>query len=244
LGKEKPVVTLPANPHAIGAEPAAAPPGERERALPREANGLYCAAAVRILVLDDDASVCRVVQAALAPAGFHVDVVSEAGQMEAALRGSSYHVVILDYVIPGLESEQILDWIRANQSDASLIVVTAYPSIDSALTCLRARTYDYVTKPFQIAHLKGIVTRCLEGRGLLRMSESALRESLGTAIRERRKALGLTLAQMAQRTGVSLGYLSQIELGKNSASIETLYRISLGLGIRMSELFQAIQPQT
>jgi transcriptional regulator with XRE-family HTH domain len=76
------------------------------------------------------------------------------------------------------------------------------------------------------------------------MSESALRESLGSAIREQRKALALTLAQMAARTGVSLGYLSQIELGKNSASIETLYRISLGLGIKMAELFQTIQPPT
>jgi transcriptional regulator with XRE-family HTH domain len=73
------------------------------------------------------------------------------------------------------------------------------------------------------------------------MSEQALRESLGSVIRERRKALGLTLAQMAQRTGVSLGYLSQIELGKNSASIETLYRISLGLGMKMAELFQSVQ---
>jgi transcriptional regulator with XRE-family HTH domain len=73
------------------------------------------------------------------------------------------------------------------------------------------------------------------------MSEEALRESLGAAIRERRKGLGLTLAQMAARTDVSLGYLSQIELGKNSASIETLYRICLALGIKMSELFQAVQ---
>ena len=40
---------------------------------------------------------------------------------------------------------------------------------------------------------------------------------------------------------MSLGYLSQIELGKNSASIETLYRISLGLRIRIADLFQSIQ---
>jgi DNA-binding XRE family transcriptional regulator len=135
----------------------------------------------------------------------------------------------------------MLEWVREYQSEASIIVVTAYPSIDSALNCLRARTYDYVTKPFQIAQLQRIVTRCLESKGLLRLSESALRESLGAAIRERRKGLGLTLAQMAQRTSVSLGYLSQIELGKNSASIETLYRISLGLGIKMSDLFQTVQ---
>ncbi len=215
---------------------------EEEQSHLPNSQGLYCAGEVRILVLDDDTSVCRVIQAAMAPNGFRVDVVSDPAQMEPALQARTYHIILLDYVIPSLESEQVLEWIRQYQPEASIIVVTAYPSIDSALNCLRARTYDYLTKPFQIAHLQRTVLRCLEGRGLLRMSEAALRESLGSAIRERRKSLGLTLAQMAQRTGVSLGYLSQIELGKNSASIETLYRISLGLGVRMSELFQAVQP--
>ena len=206
-----------------------------------DGGSLYCSGEVRILVVDDDESVCRVMQAALAPGDFKVDAISDPNLMEAGLRARQYHVVILDYCIPGLESKQVLEWVRQYQPDASIIVVTAYPSIDSALNCLRAGTYDYLTKPFQVTHLQKIVTRCLESKGLLRMSEAALRESLGNAIRERRKAMGLTLAQMAQRTGVSLGYLSQIELGKNSASIETLYRISLGLGMKMSELFQAVQ---
>ena len=214
-----------------------------DKPLPRDGEGLYCPHEVNILVLDDDEAICRVIQHALSPAGFRVEMHSDPTQVERAVRGQTYDVIILDYVIPGLESEQILDWIREYQPDASLIVVTAYPSIDSAISCLRASTVDYLTKPFPIAKLTNIVTRCLEGKGLLRLSEAALRESLGAAIRERRKGLGLTLAQMAQRTGVSLGYLSQIELGKNSASIETLYRVSLGLGIRMAELFQVIQPQ-
>jgi transcriptional regulator with XRE-family HTH domain len=92
-----------------------------------------------------------------------------------------------------------------------------------------------------VEQLREIVYRCLESKGLLRMTEDALKEALGAAIRERRKALGLTLANMSDRTGVSLGYLSQIELGKNSASIETLYRICLALGMKMSELFHAVQ---
>jgi CheY-like chemotaxis protein len=211
------------------------------RPLP-DVGGLYRAGEVRVLILDDDPSVCSLMHAALSSHGFRIDVVSDPSEMEAVLRGAPYHVIILDYVIPGLESVRMLDWLRECQSEASVIVVTAYPSMDSALSCLRARTYDYLTKPFQIAHLQRTVIRCLESKGLLRISEAALRESLGAAIRERRKALGLTLAQMAQRTGVSLGYLSQIELGKNSASIETLYRISLGLGMRISELFQTVQP--
>ena len=224
---------------ACDAPPDDGPDGRRP--LP-DVGGLYRSGEVRVLILDDDPSVCNLMHAALAPNGFKIDVVSDPAEMEAVLRGGPYHVVILDYVIPGLESGRMLDWLREFQPEASVIVVTAYPSVDSALNCLRARTYDYLTKPFQIAQLQRTVVRCLESKGLLRMSEAALRESLGAAIRERRKALGLTLAQMAQRTGVSLGYLSQIELGKNSASIETLYRISLGLGMRMSELFQTVQP--
>jgi DNA-binding response OmpR family regulator len=216
--------------------------GADAREGPREADRLYCAGEVRILIVDDDPSVCRVIQAALDHDGFVVDAVSDPDQVEARLSGPDYHLIILDYVIPGLQSEQVLEWLRRHQPEASIIVVTGYPSIDSALNCLRARTYDYLTKPFQVAHLQRVVMRCLESKGLLRLSEAALREGLGSAIRERRKAQGLTLAQMAQRTGVSLGYLSQIELGKNSASIETLYRISLGLGVRLADLFQAIQP--
>src|SRR5205085_1652318 len=147
-------------------------------------------------------------------------------QVEGRLKSQPYHVIVLDYVLPGLSTEEVLGWLRDYQPDASVIVVTAYPSVESALQCLRARTYDYVTKPFQVAHLQRLVMRCLESKGLVRLSEAALRECLGEAIRQRRKGLRLTLAQMARRTSISLGYLSQIELGKNSASIETLYRIS------------------
>jgi CheY-like chemotaxis protein/DNA-binding XRE family transcriptional regulator len=201
---------------------------------------MYCSSDVRILVLDDDESICRMIEAALSPT-FKVDVVYEPTQAANVLNARTYHIIILDYVLPGLEGGKVLEWLHETQPDASIIVVTAHPSIDSALHCLRARTYDYLTKPFQVAELQRVVQRCLEGRGLLRLSEEALRESLGAVIRERRKGLGLTLAQMAQRTGVSLGYLSQIELGKNSASIETLYRISLGLGMKMADLFQSVQ---
>jgi DNA-binding response OmpR family regulator len=237
------VVTLGLN-NGLQAPPEPSGAAANGRSQPKHQPRLHCAGEVRLLVLDDDASICRLIQAALAQGEFSVDAVSDPAAMEAQLRSRQYHLIILDYVIPGLESERVLHWVREHQPEASIIVVTAFPSIDSALHCLRAHTFDYLTKPFQVEHLQKTVTRCLEGRGLLRLSEEALREALGATIRERRKSLGLTLAQMAQRTNVSLGYLSQIELGKNSASIETLYRIALGLRVRVADLFQAIQPLT
>ena len=210
-------------------------------AAPAAPSRFYNAGDVRILVLDDDPAIGRLVQATFAGHDFNIDVVSEPALVDAQLRQQQYHVIILDYVLPGLDSAQVMQSVRELQSDASIIVITAYPSMDSALLCLRAHTYDYLTKPFQVEQLQRSVMRCLESRGLLRLSEEALRERLGAAIRERRKALGLTLAEMAKRTNVSLGYLSQIELGKNSASIETLYRIALGLRVRVADLFQAVQ---
>ncbi|MBY0526523.1 MAG: response regulator [Gemmataceae bacterium] len=207
----------------------------------RDPKRLQSSGEVRILILDDDVAIGDIIRRALSKNDFTVDVVSAASQMEAQLQAKPYHLIILDYVIPGLASEQVLGWVQKHQAEASIIVVTGYPSIDSALNCLRARTYDYLTKPFEIPKLVEVVTRCLESKGLLRMSEDALREALGAVIRERRKAQSLTLAELAKRTDVSLGYLSQIELGKNSASIETLYRISLGLGIKLADLFQTVQ---
>jgi DNA-binding response OmpR family regulator len=220
----------PTAPEVVGEQPA-----------PAEACRFYSPAEINILVLDDDPAIGRLVQAAFAPHEFHIDVVSEPALMHERLRRQQYQVIILDYVLPGLDSAQIIESVRELQTDASVIVITGYPSMDSALHCLRAHTYDYLTKPFQLEQLQRSVMRCLESRGLLRLSEEALREQLGTVIRERRKAMGLTLADMARRTGVSLGYLSQIELGKNSASIETLYRIALGLRVRVADLFQAVQ---
>jgi len=197
---------------------------------------------IRILIIDDDAATCGMIEVALSNRDFEIEACSDPTQVEATLsQRKQFHLIIMDYVLPGLESEQVFQWVREHQPEANIIVVTGYPSVDSALNCLRARTYDYLTKPFQINALRDITFRCLEAKGLLRMTEEALRESLGAAIRERRKALNFTLSKMSELTDVSLGYLSQIELGKNSASIETLYRICLALGIKMSDLFAAVQ---
>ncbi|MCS7014500.1 MAG: response regulator [Gemmatales bacterium] len=203
-------------------------------------NAWFCPQEVRILVADDDRAICQLIQQSLARPSFRIEVAHSAPEAREKLTGQSYHLIILDYVLPGWEANEALEYLRQHQPDASVIVITGYPSLEGVVSCLRARVYDYLTKPFEIQQLEKVVQRCLQAKGLLRMTEEALLERIGAFIRDRRKALGLTLAQMSERTGVSLGYLSQIELGKNSASIETLYRICLGFGIRMSELFAAI----
>ena len=111
---------------------------------------------IRILILDDDPATCSVIQAALSNRDFVIDVVSDPALVEATLaRPNNYHLIILDYVLPGLEADQVFTWIRDAQPDANVVVITGYPSVDSALNCLRARTYDYLTKPFQVDSVAG-----------------------------------------------------------------------------------------
>ena len=89
-----------------GSPTGIAPPAEQPQARRGEQGDLYCSSEARILVLDDDQAVCRVIQSALAQNSFTVDTVSDPAQVEATLRSRPYHIIILDYVLPGLESNQ------------------------------------------------------------------------------------------------------------------------------------------
>ena len=136
---------------------------------------------IRILILDDDPATCSVIQAALSNRDFQST--PSPTRCWSSRRPSRAHRLPPDR--PGLRPARAGSrarcsrWIRDGQPDANIVVVTGYPSVDSALNCLRARTYDYLTKPFQVDQLREIVFRCLESKGLLRMTEEALREALG-----------------------------------------------------------------
>lgn len=203
---------------------------------------MECTGALRILVVDDDDLICQMIKSALAHKDFKIKIARDAASIEAAIKQrSSYHLVVLDYVLPGLRSEDVLTWLHDYQPEASVIVITGFPTIEGAQNAIRARVHDYITKPFPLAQLRHTVMKCLHEKGLLRMTEQALRDAVGTAIRERRKAVDMTLAELSRRTGNAVAFLSQVELGKSSASVETLYKISLALGVQLADLFEFVQ---
>ena len=96
--------------------------------------------------------------------------------VESALASPTLPPMALDYVLPGLDTEQVFGWIRDHQPDANIVVVTGYPSMTESTAC--GQTCDYLTEPFQVEQLREIVYRCLETKGLLRMTEDALKEGL------------------------------------------------------------------
>ena len=151
-------------------------PNDSARPWPIENIGLYRSSEVRILVLDDDSAVCRVIQAALAPNDFKIDVISDPSLIEAlACSERPYHLIILDYVIPGLESEDVPHLgARSISRQSSLIVVTAYPIHRQPPLELPAKKRPHLRLPPHQAIPHRSVAEdgdalASEGRGLLRM---------------------------------------------------------------------------
>src|SRR5688572_9165965 len=177
-------------PHSPAAD-AAEVSGAAEEAAETFAERYHAASDIQILVLDDDQMICRLIRTALSHFDFTVQSASEARSIEKLVKKGPYQLVIMDYMIPGVQFEQLLDLVQQEQPNASVMVVTAFPTLDHALQCLRARIHDYLPKPFDVVTLNRTVLRCLESKGLLRLSEDALREMVGKAVRERRKALKL-----------------------------------------------------
>ena len=88
--------------------------------------------------------------------------------------------------------------------------------------------------------LTSVVKDAIREKGLLVDLETRLNTAIGTRIRERRHARPLTLKQLANRTGLSVSLISQIELGKSAASMSTLHKLSTALQTDMTYFFETV----
>lgn len=198
-------------------------------------------AGLRMLAVDDESTYVEIYSKYFGKRGFEVDVAVDLSSFERHLHARHHHVILLDYYLDDddVNGDILMRMVEQYDRDATVLVVTGRPSLDTAVVSLRQRAFDYLSKPVKIDELAEAVNRALEAKGLLRMSATVLQRKIGERIREGRKQKSLTLAQMAERTGLSVGFLSQIELGKNSASVETLYRIARALCMEPGDFFQA-----
>jgi DNA-binding NtrC family response regulator len=192
---------------------------------------------IRILVVDDEQDNCDYLKLVLTREGYEVVTTTDPTQTVEILRGSDFHLVILDMMMPQMSGTEVLDQIRKFDTDVAVIVATAYPTVDTAVASLKAQASDYVKKPMEPEQFITAVRNALQKKGLSQDPEADLHRAIGRVIRDARKTQELTLKQLARRTGLSVSLLSQIERAESSASISSLYKIASALQLRMGELF-------
>ena len=192
---------------------------------------------VRVLVIDDDAAIRELLETVLQKDGYEVHTLDDSTRADTKVREGKYHLVLLDIMMPNQDGLETLKRIRKIDRDLAVVMITGYPSLDTAVQSMKLDALDYLRKPFTVDDLRTVVERVLKKKGLSRTPEEQLHRVIGETIRNLRKERNLTLKQMAKRTGLSVSLLSQIERAESSASISSLYKIAVALDARIQDLF-------
>jgi DNA-binding NtrC family response regulator len=164
-----------------------------------------------VLVIDDDPDILEYLQDFLGAEGFEVTTLSEPTLAVERIRDEVFHLVVLDLMMPKVSGLDLLAQIRAVDDDIAVIILTGYPTLDTATASIQHEVSAYIHKPFTPAEFRDVIARIAKKKGLVLRREDELHAAIGRQIRDLRKARGLTLKQMARRTNISVSLLSQIE---------------------------------
>jgi DNA-binding NtrC family response regulator len=116
----------------------------------------------RILIVDDDAEMTRLIQVEMGRLEFEVIVTNSGAEGLQAVRDHPLDVVVTDLRMPDLDGMELVRAAAELRPEAKVIVITAFGSIASAIDAMRAGAFDYLSKPFEIDELVLAVEKALE----------------------------------------------------------------------------------
>ncbi len=198
---------------------------------------------IKVLVVDDNKDFADSLGNYLTESGFQVKAMTDAEKALKEFRKKIYHVVLLDLKMPEISGEDLLRQIKRIDSDISVITITAYPSIESAVTMTKLNSYAYVTKPFDMDKLVTLINEAIAERGVTTAPERQILVTIGERIRATRKGMKLTQGQIANRTGLSRSLISRIESGSAAPSVPSLFKIAVALNVWMGDFLTEVVTQ-
>ena len=134
--------------------------------------------AAKILVVDDEPSILRLLEEALTQWGYQVKSAASGDEALAAIRGDLFDAVLTDVRMPEMSGLDLLREIKRHDDSIEVVMMTGYPTIASAVEALKEGAYDYLSKPLILDELRHLMARMTERR-FLRGEVTSLRERLG-----------------------------------------------------------------
>lgn len=119
---------------------------------------------MRVLLVEDDSRIAHFIQKGLAESGYVVDLVGDGLEAVSHVAATSYDVIILDVMLPGLDGFRVLQSLRQQGQKMPVLMLTARDTTDDKVRGLDAGADDYLTKPFSFAELEARL-RALLRRG-------------------------------------------------------------------------------
>src|SRR6266508_406622 len=121
----------------------------------------------RILIVDDEAVVRESLGNWFRDEGYTVDVAESAKVALEKLSGNSWDVFLLDIRMPGIDGLELQRKLKEAQQDATVIIMTAYASVETAVEAMKQGAYDYIIKPFDPYDLEHTIRNAIERKQLV-----------------------------------------------------------------------------
>jgi len=120
----------------------------------------------KILIVDDEPAHCAILSRLMKSEGFKVLTVNDGTAAVDSIASQGPDVLLLDFMMPGMNGMQVLEFVREKDLGIPAIMITGYANVPGAVDAMRAGAYDYLAKPFSHHEVVTIVRRALEERRL------------------------------------------------------------------------------
>ncbi len=120
-----------------------------------------------ILVVDDEEIMREILETLLVREGYDVRVASSGAEGLDLARATPFDAAIVDVMMPGINGIETLDELKRIDDDLAIVMITAYASVESAISAMKSGAFDYITKPFKNDEVLVVVRNALERRRLV-----------------------------------------------------------------------------
>ena len=158
----------------------------------------------RILVVDDEAPVGRLLQNWLTAEGYLVQYAPGFDAARAAMPEDSFDLVTLDIMMPGVNGLQVLRWIKEHYPDVGVVMATALGDMDTVLEAMRSGAAGYLLKPFNLELVSEELVRAMERQRLIaenRAYQQELEQKVEAQTRELQQAYAQLQRQVKELEG-------------------------------------------
>src|SRR6187431_698360 len=120
-----------------------------------------------ILVIDDEEIMREILETLLTREGYTVRLASSGAEGLELARAMPFDLAVVDIMMPGLDGIATLDELKRIDEDLAVIIITAYASVESAISAMKTGAFDYITKPFKNDEVLVVVRNAMERRRLV-----------------------------------------------------------------------------
>ncbi len=136
---------------------------------------------MKILIIDDEDAMRHMLSVMLKKEGFQTSSVENGAEALEVLKSEEFDFILCDIRMPVLDGKGFLTGLAKTDIDVTVIMMSAYGTVDSALECMKLGAYDYISKPFKSDEILLTIKKAQE-RELLKKENARLREDAGVTM--------------------------------------------------------------